>query len=48
MRTSAAAALAIAFGAANVVASPVTKRQNTTASAIDDTTILNYARESTL
>ncbi|KAG7528200.1 hypothetical protein FFLO_06344 [Filobasidium floriforme] len=43
MRTSAAAALAIAFGAANVVASPVTKRQNTTASSIDDTTILNYA-----
>jgi hypothetical protein len=48
MRTSAAAALAIAFGAANVAASPVTKRQNTTASTVDDTTILNYARESTL
>lgn len=44
MRTSAAAALAVAFGAANVAATPITKRENT--GSVDDVTILNYARES--
>ena len=43
MRTSAAAALAIAFGAANVAASPVAKRAND--GGVDDVTILNYACE---
>lgn len=41
MRTSAAAALAVAFGAANVAATPITKRENT--GSVDDVTILNYA-----